>query len=242
VSDDILVFDDVTVRYRGSSSDALSRCSFEIHAGEKVALVGLNGSGKTTLLKACAGLIAYDGRIHLNGLPVEKRNLPAIRQAIGYLFSTPDDQLLMPRVVDDVAIALRGEQGDKKARMDRARTMLESLGVRDLADRSPYELSHGQKQRVALAGALVAEPPLLLLDEPSSCLDPPARMQLARILRCLPSAHVLATHDLAFARRCCTAYILLDGARRVTRGSDFDKIASAWEIQEDISCDLASSG
>lgn len=230
MSRDILTFESVTVTYRDAGVDALSDLSFSIPEGAKVALVGLNGSGKTTLLLACVGLVRHQGTIQVDGIPVGRRNLSSVRRRIGYLFSVPDDQLLMPRVLDDVAIALRAEGLNRQDRAARASEMLLSLGVADLADRSPHELSHGQKQLVALAGALVADPPLLLLDEPSAGIDPPARIRLARTLSALPSAVVLATHDLEFARRCCTEYILLDAGRLSSRSTDFDAVHAAWNL------------
>lgn len=229
MSRDVLVLDDVTVRYPDAPADALSSCSLRVPAGAKVALLGLNGSGKTTLLGACAGLVSHRGTIRLDDIEVKRRNLSAVRRRIGYLFAVPDDQLLVPRVLDDVAIALRREDMDPDARRRRATETLHRLGIGDLADRSPHDLSHGQKQLVALAGALVADPPLLLLDEPSASLDPPSRVRLARILASLPSAIVLATHDLAFARRCCDEYLLLSAGRLVDRGADFDAVLRSWE-------------
>ncbi len=229
---DVLVLDDVSVSYPGFGAAALGHCSLRLGMGEKVALLGLNGSGKTTFLLACAGLVAFEGAIRVDGILVERRSLSDVRRRLGFLFSVPDDQLLMPRVLDDVAIALARDGASAGSGMARARAMLESLGGGDLSERSPYELSHGQKQLVALAGALVADPPLLLLDEPSAGLDPPARIRLGRLLASLPAAVVLATHDIAFARRCCPEYVMLDGGRLVRRSADYGAVIEEWEKDE----------
>lgn len=220
----------VTVRYpRGKvENPALSDISFSVDPGERVALLGLNGSGKTTLLMAAVGLVGVQGDIFVSGLHLDRHTLPGVRAKVGFLFNVPEDQLLFPRVLDDVAFGLvrRGVGADEAGR--KARETLKALGIDHLADRAPYELSHGQKQRVALAGALVTNPELLLLDEPSSGLDPPAKWQLADLLVRFPSAALVATHDIGFAKRSCTRYVLLEGGRLREEGCDFDRVERAW--------------
>jgi cobalt/nickel transport system ATP-binding protein len=222
---------DVSVRY-GEDEPVLQDVSLSIAAGERVALVGLNGSGKTTLLMAAVGLATHAGEIEVCGIRLERRTLAEVRGRVGVLFNVPEDQLLFPRVIDDVAFGLvrRGLARDEAAR--RAGRSLASLGVGGLGESSLHRLSHGQKQRVALAGALVAEPPLLLLDEPSAGLDPPGKRRLARLLGSLEAAMLIATHDLEFARGLCNRFVLLEGGRVAVDDADPDAVVRRWEARD----------
>lgn len=219
----------VEIRRPGLEAPCLSGVTMAVAPGERVALVGLNGTGKTTLLMAAAGLLPHRGRIEVAGLLLERRSLDAIRDRLGFLFGVPEDQLLFPRVLDDVGFALRRRGMDKAEVARRARAALDALGIGALADRGVHQLSHGQKQRVALAGALVAKPDLLLLDEPSAALDPPARRALASLLSAQGAAMLIATHDLDFARRCCDRFLLLDSGTIVADVRDPEAIESRWE-------------
>ncbi len=220
-----LVYDRVTVRHEAHAPPALEAVSFSIEAGEKVALVGLNGSGKTTLLMSAVGLVEHEGEIRVGEHVLSRRTLQPVRSGVGFLFNVPEDQLLFPKVVDDAAFALVRKGMSPRAAAGRAREVLGALGVGDLADSPLHHLSHGQKQRVALAGALVSSPALLLLDEPSAALDPPGRRELARLLSGLGAAMVVATHDLAFASDVCSRYILLDRGRVGYDGTDAAYVA-----------------
>jgi energy-coupling factor transporter ATP-binding protein EcfA2 len=221
----VLAFHDVTVRYGRGEPPALANCSFRLAAGERVALLGANGSGKTTILTAAVGLVPHQGMIEVAGLRLEPARLAEVRDAIGFLFSIPEDQLLFPRVVDDVAFALRSRGVPAADAERRARRTLADLGAEDLAERSPYHMSRGQRLRAALAGILVARPPLLLLDEPSSSLDPAGTRLLVQQLRSLPAAMLIATHDLHFARECCHRYLLLENGRVAAEGTRWEEVA-----------------
>jgi cobalt/nickel transport system ATP-binding protein len=219
----------VTVRYYSVRSPAVESISFSIDAGEKVALLGLNGSGKTTLLMATVGLAPFEGDIDVCGVRLDKRSVAEVRASIGFLFNVPEDQLLFPRVVDDVAFGLARNKVPPAEALPMAIRALAALGVEDLADASVHELSHGQKQRVALAGALVADPPVLLLDEPSAGLDPRAKRKLADHLSGHCSTMLVATHDLDFARRLCKRCVLLERGRVAAASADIDEVARRWE-------------
>ncbi len=210
----------VSMRYPSSSRAVLDACSLTVAPGERVALLGLNGSGKTSLLLAIAGLVPFEGSIAVDGVVLSRTSIDAVRGRIGFLFSNPEDQLLFPRIRDDVEYALvrDGVSGEDVRR--RAGAMMEVMGIAALAEGSPYELSHGQKLRAALAGVLIHEPPLLLLDEPSGALDPPGRRSLAALLRGRPGAMLMATHDLEFARWCCTRFVQLERGRVVRDTAD----------------------
>lgn len=214
----------VSVAY-ADDAPALEDCSLEVALGERVALLGANGSGKTTLLLATVGLVPHAGEIHVEGVRLDPVHPDDVRQRIGFLFSNPEDQILFPRVLDDVGFALRLRGTPAPEADARALDILESLGAAHLAERSPYRLSRGQRLRVALAGAVVAAPTLLLLDEPTSGLDPAGRRSLVATLSRLPAAMLIATHDLDFARQCCNRFVLLEDGRVVAEGSRFESVA-----------------
>jgi len=224
-----LSFDQVSVRYEPHGAETLSGISFDVAAGERVALVGLNGSGKTTLLMSAVGLVPHHGEIRVGGTPVSGRTLPQVREQVGFLFNVPEDQLLMPRVIDDVAFGCVRQGLPPSEAAARAMRALDSLAVASLADLPVHHLSHGQKQRVALAGALVRDPPLLLLDEPSAGLDPPGKRSLATLLTGLPAAMLVATHDIEFASRVCSRFLLLEGGRLMLDCPHVDDVLRRWE-------------
>jgi cobalt/nickel transport system ATP-binding protein len=224
-----LAFDHVTVRYELASERTLDDVSFAVAEGEHVALIGLNGSGKTTLLMTAVGLHGHDGEVRVGGIVVGRRTLQAVRDRVGFLFNVPEDQLLFPRVVDDTSFALvRRGMAEPQAR-EKSEGMLEALGVGHLAQASVHHLSHGQKQRVALAGALVSNPPLLLLDEPSAALDPPGKRDLGRLLAGLSAAMVVATHDLRFASEFCSRFVMLERGRILFDEADPREAERRWE-------------
>ena len=220
----VLRLERVTVRYPGSSHPATCDCSLEVAHGERVALLGANGSGKTSLLMAIVGLAPFAGSIRVNAIDVVKKNLSAVRDTIGFLFSTPEDQILFPKVVNDVAFGLMRKGVSAGKADEQAREMLDQLEASALAELAPHHLSHGQRLRVALAGTLICKPPLLLLDEPSTSLDTRGKKQLVRLLSSLPSAMLVATHDMEFARRVCTRFVILDEGRVQTVGTSWDVI------------------
>lgn len=188
------------VTYANSDEAALDVPQLEVLAGEKVALLGPNGGGKTTLLSVLSGFVPYAGEVRVFGLQPRGRELRQIRSRLGVLFENPDDQFLFPTVREDVGDALlrRGvPAAEIPARVD---ALLSKLGL-PTGNRPVASMSHGQRQRVALAALLAAEPDLLLLDEPTSALDEEEKQRLADVLVTLPAAILVATHDRAFADR-----------------------------------------
>jgi cobalt/nickel transport system ATP-binding protein len=208
----------------------LDDVNLSLRAGERVALVGLNGVGKTTLLLALVALVQHRGEIEICGVRLDRRSLARARRRVGFLFNVPEDQLLFPKVVEDVAFGLVRSGAAAPEAFDRAREALERLGVGHLADEPVHRLSHGQKQRVALAGAVVNDPPLLLLDEPGAGLDPPGRADLTRNLVELGSTQLIATHDLDLADRLCTRVLLLEGGTLTRDDPDTGAIRAAWGL------------
>jgi cobalt/nickel transport system ATP-binding protein len=179
---------------------ALFGVTLQVRAGERVALLGPNGAGKTTLVLHLNGILQPGaGTVEVSGLAVGKSTLSEIRRRVGIVFQDPDDQLFMPRVREDVAfgpanLGLRGA-----ALEQRIMAALDMVGMADYADRPPHHLSFGQRRRVAVATVLAMRPEILVLDEPSSNLDPASRREFADILRRLDVTVLMVTHDLPYA-------------------------------------------
>ena len=220
----------VSVRYDPGHPKTLSDISFSVKSTEKVALLGLNGTGKTTLLLAIVGLVDFDGEIAICGEPLNRKTVAALRRKVGFLFNVPEDQLLFPTVKEDVAFGLLKTGISNEEAADRVAAVLERQGIEHLADEPVHHLSHGQKQRVALAGAMVTKPPLLLLDEPTAGLDPPGKRALVDILQSLGSSQLIATHDLDFVDRICTRIILLEHGASVHEAMSTDDVRNRWGL------------
>jgi len=202
------------LRYRyEDGTEALRGVDFVLDAGETVALLGPNGSGKTTFLLHLNGLLRGEGTVEVGGEVVADRTVHAIRRRVGFLFQDPDEQLFLPTVLEDVAFGPRQLGLEEAASRDRAARSLRQVGLEKGWDKPPYHLSAGEKQRAALAGILAMEPELLVLDEPTTHLDPRGKKQLAVLLRSLPQAKIVVTHDLAFARMLARRAAYFEGGR-----------------------------
>jgi cobalt/nickel transport system ATP-binding protein len=185
------------LRYRyPDGTQALDGIDFRLDAGECVALLGPNGSGKTTFALHLNGLLEGEGTVEICGAPVSKD----ARAKVGIVFQDSDEQLFMPTVLEDVAFGLLNLGMQPKEALARAQKILEQVGMSGAMHKAPYHLSSGEKRRAAIAGVLVMEPLVLVLDEPTLSLDPPGRRDLIHLLRGLPQAKLLVTHDLGFAR------------------------------------------
>jgi cobalt/nickel transport system ATP-binding protein len=182
-----------------------------VHAGERVALLGPNGAGKTTLVLHLNGILtAGHGSVTVAGLPVAREHLLEIRRRVGVVFQDPDDQLFMPTVAEDVAFGPTNLGLDRAAVAERVTEALTAVGMADHADRAPHHLSFGQRRRVAVATVLAMRPEILVLDEPTSNLDPASRRELADILESLSLPTLVVTHDLPYAWQLCPRSVLLD--------------------------------
>jgi cobalt/nickel transport system ATP-binding protein len=212
---------DLRYRYR-DGTEALRGISFALAPGECVALLGPNGSGKSTLLLHLNGIlpekIPAAGAIKISGEFISPRNLAAVRRAVGLVFQDPDDQLFCPTVGEDVAFGPRqlGFAADEVAwRVNRALTQ---VGLSGFEQRATHHLSHGEKRRACLAGVLACEPKILVLDEPTSDLDPRGRREFKALLREIPATKLIATHDLELAVELCARAIILDRGLVVADG------------------------
>lgn len=202
---------------------ALFGVDLQVRAGERLALLGPNGAGKTTLVLHLNGILQPGaGTVTVSGLPVDKPNLPEVRRRVGIVFQDPDDQLFMPRVRDDVAfgpanLGLRGA-----ALEECVAAALDAVGMAQYADRPPHHLSFGQRRRVAVATVLAMEPEILVLDEPSSNLDPASRREFADLVRSLDVTVLMVTHDLPYALELCERAVVLSDGILVADGPTHD--------------------
>jgi len=211
------------LKYRyHDGTEALRGVSLQVAPGECVALLGPNGSGKSTLLLHLNGILpeqlSGNGAVKILGEPVCTENLETIRRQVGLVFQDPDDQLFCPTVQEDVAFGpqqLGLAKAEVAARVDKS---LAQVGLAGFGHRATHHLSHGEKRRVCLAGVLACEPTVLILDEPTSDLDPRGRREFKALLRQIPATKLIATHDLELAVELCARTIVLDRGEIVANG------------------------
>jgi cobalt/nickel transport system ATP-binding protein len=192
------------------STCGIRNITFRITHGESVAVVGANGAGKSTLLQHLNGyLMPTGGIVRIGDYPLTKENLFAARRAVGMVFQDPDDQLFMPTVFDDVAFGPLNLGLPPEEVEVRVADALERVGTGHLRNRPSYRLSGGEKRSVAIASVLAMSPDILVMDEPSSNLDPMARQRLIGLLLTFKHTKIIATHDLDLAMDVCQRTIIL---------------------------------
>ena len=236
-----LRFDDVHYRYP-NGYEALCGVSFRITHGEKVALVGANGAGKSTLLLHTNGLLMpSQGGVVLGGIALTRRTLPLVRQSVGLVFQDSDNQLFMPTVEEDVAFGPSNMRLEPEEIRRRVTEALDAVGALDLRGESPFRLSGGQKKRVAIATVLAMEPSVLVMDEPTSNLDPRARRQIIDLIRRFSHTTLIATHDMEMVLDLCDRTIVMKEGRIVADGSTrhvFGDLALLEECGLEQPCEL----
>ncbi len=215
------------LRYRyHDGTEALRSISFRVLPGECVALLGPNGSGKSTLLLHLNGLlpdkISGDGAVKIYGEALAAGNLESVRRQVGLVFQDPDDQLFCPTVAEDVAFGPQQLGLTENEISYRVKKSLAQVGLAGFEHRATHHLSHGEKRRACLAGVLACEPKVLVLDEPTSDLDPRGRREFKAMLRTLPATKLIATHDLEMAVELCARSIILDRGEIVADGRTLD--------------------
>jgi energy-coupling factor transporter ATP-binding protein EcfA2 len=201
---------------------ALNDINLSVRPNECVGLLGPNGAGKSTLLLHLNGLLPdrldTTPCIWIDGKPLTVDNLNWVRRRVGLLFQDPDDQLISATVFEDIAFGPR-QFGIPDSELSKlVHECLEMVGLRGFEEREPHRLSHGEKRRVCLAGVLACKPGLLVLDEPTSDLDPRGRREFKKLLQSLPGAKIIATHDLELVVDLCLRAIILDAGELVAEG------------------------
>ena len=220
-----LVIEDLAFAYP-DGNQALFGVNLKVKRGERVALLGPNGAGKTTLILHLNGILSSGhGRVFVADKLIDtkdKDGLKQIRSKIGIVFQDPDDQLFMPTVGQDVAFGPYN-MGLRDAELSKVvDDSLALVGMLDYKDRPPHHLSFGQRRRVAVATVLAMKPEILVLDEPSSNLDPASRRELAQILRSLDITMIMVTHDLPYANELCERSLILSGGVIAADGATSD--------------------
>ncbi|NTV45780.1 MAG: ABC transporter ATP-binding protein [Chlorobiales bacterium] len=210
---EMLRFEDVSCGYKGYEP-ILSGVSFIVKAGERVALLGMNGSGKTTLLKHIAGLKKpLTGKIKLNGIDIATKTPDALFGDVGFVFQNPDYQIFDTTVERECGFCLRNRKYEAGEIGRRVQKWLDLFGISGMKERSPLTLSFGEKRRLTLASVLVAEPELILLDEPTTALDEANIAALRQTLLDLSLYHgktlCITTHDLDFALDIATRILII---------------------------------
>lgn len=208
---------------------ALSGIDLNIDSGESIALVGQNGSGKTTLIKLLSGLLKPEkGTVRYKGESLSDPHLSRVRPEIGVLFQDPDDQLFGHTVLEDVAFGLRSQGVSQADAVPAATDALAQVSLTNMAYKPPHRLSFGQKKRAALAGLLITQPEVLLLDEPTANLDPGQEQVFLDLLKAFPGTLVTISHDLIFLYELCDRAIVLNQGR-IHRDCAFCELVSQRE-------------
>jgi len=232
MSHHIIDIQDLHYRYPDGTR-ALNGVSMRIIHGESVGIVGANGAGKSTLLLQLSGIfLPTDGSINIGEIRLTKKTVREIRRKVGFVFQDPDDQLFMPTVFEDVAfgplhLGWALENVEKSALK-----ALEQVNCLHLKDRPPHKLSAGQKRAVSIASVIAMDPDILVLDEPSSNLDPRSRRQLIQLLKTFDHSKIIASHDLDMVLEVCERTIILENGRIAADGKTQELLTDEKLLEE----------
>ena len=206
------------VSFSYGEAPVVENLSFSIQKGENVGLIGANGAGKSTIMKLMLGLISGSGEIKVDGLPMNKENLGEIRKKIGFVLQDSDNQMFMPTVYEDMIFGPRNYGLSKEETDRRVDAVLAQLGLQDLKHRHNHKISGGEKRMAAIATILAMEPEMILMDEPSTALDPVNRRTVINTINRLPQTKLIASHDLDMILDTCQRVILLSHGTIVADG------------------------
>jgi cobalt/nickel transport system ATP-binding protein len=200
------------------NSPALKNVSFSLQKGESLAIVGPNGAGKSTLLLHLNGILKGDGDVHVFGEKITRSNLRQIRRKVGVVFQDPNDQLFMPTLYEDISFGLLYLGLDPEEIRRKIDVILKKFYLEEYRDKSPSNLSLGERKKASLATVLVLEPDILVLDEPTGSLDPGSKKLFVDLLRNIPKAKIIATHDIDLVWDLCSRILFIDKGEIVAEG------------------------
>ena len=225
----MLEFKNVSFSY--GDHPVLDNLSFKIDDGEAVGLIGANGAGKSTIMKLVLGLLAGEGEICLDNIPVCKKNLAEIRKKIGFVLQDSDNQMFMPTVYEDMIFGPMNYGMSREEADRRVDEVLASLNLTELKHRSNHKISGGEKRMAAIATILAMQPEVILMDEPSTALDPVNRRTVINTVNSLKQTKLIASHDLDMILDTCDRVILLSRGKIAADG-DAEKILSDKALLE----------
>ncbi len=226
MADWLIQVEELSYRYE-DGTQALCGIDMRVARAERVGLVGPNGSGKSTLLLCLSGLLAGEGVVRLDGEVMTRAGWRALRGRVGLVFQSPDDQLFMPTLADDLAFGPIN-QGLAEPEVDRrVGEAATAMSLADMLERAPHHLSMGQKRNAAIAAVLAMRPAVLLMDEPSSNLDPRSRRRLIEVLAGLEATLLVASHDLALVGGLCERVLVIDEGRIIADGPSREVLGNA---------------
>ena len=207
---------------------ALRNINLDVFLGESVGIIGPNGAGKTTLLLHLNGILKGTGKIRVLDFEMNGKNLAQIRSKVGLVFQDPENQLFMPTVCDDVSFGPINMMLSREKVEDSVNEALKEVGMLDAVDRPSHHLSFGEKKRVSIATVLSMKPDILVLDEPTSNLDPKGRRDIIELLRGINKTKIVASHDLGMISELCSRYLFLDKGMIVKSDSTLENLSNLF--------------
>ena len=219
------------VSFSYGETPVVENLSFSIKKGENVGLIGANGAGKSTIMKLMLGLVSGSGEIKVDGLPMNKENLAGIRRKIGFVLQDSDNQMFMPTVYEDMIFGPRNYGLSKEETEKRVDDILSQLGLQSFKHRHNHKISGGEKRMAAIATILAMEPEMILMDEPSTALDPVNRRTVINTINRLPQTKLIASHDLDMILDTCQRVLLL-GSGKIVADGDAETILRDKELLE----------
>ena len=213
----MIKFENVSFGYE-KEIPVIKNLSFSIKDGDTIGLIGANGTGKSTIMKILLGLLQHEGHIIVDSLEVEKKNYPEIRKKLGYVLQDSDNQMFMPTVYEDMMFAPMNYGFTRDEAEKRVDETLKKLGLMELKHRHNHKISGGEIRMAAIATILAMDPEVILMDEPSTALDPMNRRTLINTIKQLPQTKIIASHDLDMILETCNRVILLNHGEIVADG------------------------